>query len=55
MNKKKIPNEVKKVNKGLSNREKTDKPFQTLDDEKVLEIGNKIIERYLGAFKKLAK
>lgn len=55
MSKKKISNEVKKANKGLSNREKTDKSFQTLDDGKVLEVGNKIIERYLGAFKRLAK
>lgn len=55
MNKKKISNKAKKVNEGLSNREKTDKSFQTLDDEKVLEIGNKIIERYLEAFKELAK
>lgn len=55
MNKKKLANEAKKVNERLSNRKKTDKPFQTLDDEKVSEVGNKIIEQYLEAFKELAK
>ena len=55
MNKKKISNEAKKINERLSDLKKTDKSFQVLDDEKILAIGNKIIERHLEAFKELAK